>query len=444
MFGTSGIRGPLGTVITTDLGVRLGRSLGEWGATHVVIGRDVRPSGAALVDAVAAGLREYGVDVTDVGMAATPTIARSVAWCDADAGVAVTASHNPSTDNGFKCWLPSGRAFGPAEQSSLEGALEGSINPDRIDPRAAPARSRWNAATERHVEAIVAATSVEGEPTVVVDLGNGAGQVCARALDELGCHVHTVNGQPDGRFPGRPSEPTAANCSALREMVPAIGADLGIAHDGDADRMLAVDATGRWIGGDTILGVFATAVAGNGDQVAFPVDTSLAVEDALASVGASAIRTRVGDVFVADQANEPGVVFGGEPSGTWIFPDETLSPDGPLAAARLVSLVSREGSLAELADAIPAYPIRRKAIEVTDKPRVMERVSAVIDELDGDVETIDGVRLATDHGWLLIRPSGTEPIVRLTAEAREEKRADALLETGESVVREAIEAETPP
>lgn len=440
MFGTSGIRGPVGEDVTAQLGTNLGTALAAWGANRVVVGRDARQSGAYLKEAVRSGLRQGGVDVVDVGVAATPTIARTVGWREADAGVAVTASHNPPADNGFKLWLPSGQAFRPREQTEIEGLLDESIDEMAVRWDEVGALDRWDRANERHVEALITATSLPEPLHVVVDIGNGTGQMTARALDALGCKVATINGQPDGGFPGRPSEPNAENCADLRSIVPAVGADLGIAHDGDADRMRAADHTGRFLSGDALLAIFGAATATAGDRVVAPVDTSLAVEDALAAHDIDLVRTRVGDVFVAEGIQETNAVFGGEPSGAWIWPDQTFCPDGPLAACRLVELVADQEPLAAQVDRIDTYPIRRDALEVQDKPGVMEFVTQQIHATYDSVETIDGVRVSTDDGWFLIRPSGTEPVVRVTAEARDPARASALLEDASTVVRNGRES----
>ncbi|HKJ59321.1 MAG TPA: phosphoglucosamine mutase, partial [Halobacteriales archaeon] len=206
MFGTSGIRGPVGEVVTADLAVSLGRALGI-DADRVVVGRDPRDSGRFLADALAAGLRESGTDVVRLGLAATPTIARSVAWRDADAGVSVTASHNPPEDNGLKLWQPSGQAFDAPLRETITDRIEsGAFEPAAWDE--VGGSSRWDAHAH-HLEALLDAVSVERELSVVVDVGNGAGGLTADALLELGCDVQTLNAQPDGAFPGRPSEPTA-------------------------------------------------------------------------------------------------------------------------------------------------------------------------------------------------------------------------------------------
>ncbi|ELZ07842.1 phosphoglucosamine mutase [Natrialba aegyptia] len=435
MFGTSGIRGTVGDEVTADLALAVGRAVASEGYDSVVLGRDVRESGTMLVDAVAAGLRECGTDVIEVGIEATPTVARSIAHLDADAGIVVTASHNPETDNGLKLWTPSGKAFGPEQRN----AIERRIREDDYELGAwdeLGTRRRYEDAAAFHADAIADAVDIEGSPTVIVDVGNGTGGITAAVLDDLGCTVETLNGQPDGSFPARPSEPNADTLETLATVVEHTDADLGIGHDGDADRMMAVDETGTFVPKDALLAVFAREAAGEGDRVAAPVDTSLAVDDALTAVGASLTRTQVGDVYVAERATEADVSFGGEPSGAWIWPAETLCPDGPLAACKLVAFVASRGPLSELAGEIEQYPIRRTSIEVTDKTAVMnavrERVTASYDEVD----TLDGVRVETDDGWFLIRASGTEPLVRITAEARAAAAAERVFDEASSLVED--------
>lgn len=435
MFGTSGIRGPVGEEVTADLALRVGRALGvETG--RVVAGRDPRASGETLVDALTAGLRELGTDVIDLGIAATPTIARTVGWRDADAGVAVTASHNPSADNGLKLWQPSGQAYDSAGRERITARIEADdyeLQPwDGLGTRTSADGAR------RHVEALVEAAGGAGalDLDVAVDLGNGAGGVTVEALIGAGCAVETLNAQPDGRFPGRPSEPTEENCTALSTLVAGGEYDLGIAHDGDADRTRAVAGDGTFLSGDALLSLFAVDAAEAGDRVAVPVDTSLAVEDFMAEDDVSVIRTPVGDVHVAEAATAEDVAFGGEPSGAWIWPEATLCPDGPLAAIRLAVLAAAKPIGTRL-EAIPSYPIRRASIECEDKEATMAAVETQVLEHYDTVETLDGVRVELDAGWFLIRASGTQPLVRLTAEARSERRADELLAEARALVEDA-------
>ena len=434
MFGTSGVRGRVGETVTPALAVSVGRAVAA-DADRVVVGHDPRTTGPALVDALSAGLVGGGADVVDLGLAATPTVARSVGRCEADAGVSVTASHNPPEDNGLKLLGPDGGGFDAERQAAVAELVEGP--PAWADWRAYGVREPWGRARERHVAAVLDAVGA-ADLEVVVDVGTGAGGLTVDVLEGMGCSVAAVNAQPDGAFPGRPSEPTAEHCGVLRRFVEARGADLGVALDGDADRLLAVTASGRWVGGDVLLALFATAEAGAGDRVAAPLNTSLAVDDALEAVGAELVRTRVGDVAVAERTREPDVVFGGEPSGAWIWPDETRCPDGTLAAAKLAELVAGRGPLDALVGAIETHPIRRTAIETSEAAAAMAAVAEAVDGRYDDVGTLDGVRVDLGDAWFLIRPSGTQPLIRVTAEARSADRAEAVFAAARELVEEAI------
>ena len=429
MFGTSGIRGPVGETVTADLALSVGRALGI-DADRVVVGRDPRESGELLLDAVTAGLRESGTDVIDLGVAATPTVARAVRGEDGDAGVVITASHNPPADNGIKLWQPTTQAFDTARQNTVADRIESEAF-DLVAWDDLGTRRRRDGA-DAHVEAILDAVSVTSPPDVVVDLGNGAGGVSVEALTQVGCDVETLNAQPDGAFPGRPSEPTAENCESLTALARATGR-LGIAHDGDADRLRAVTEDGEFVSGDTLLAILARDAAAPGETVAAPVNTSLAVDDYLAADDIDVVRTRVGDVSVAERASEPGVAFGGEPSGAWIWPAQALCPDGPLAAAKLVELAA-ERPLAERVDDIEAYPIHRDSVSVTEKAAVMERIHERVQAEYDDVTTLDGVRVDLGDAWFLLRASGTQPLIRITAEARDPERANTVFEEARGIV----------
>lgn len=438
MFGTSGVRGPVGEEVTASLALAVGRALGVE-TDRVVVGRDPRESGRLLTDALTAGLRESGTHVLDTGLAATPTVARAVGWQDADAGVSVTASHNPAPDNGIKLWQESGQAFDEEDQDRIARRIED----ERFDlvPWDELGDRTEIDATAHHAAALRKAVTLDEPQTIALDLGNGAGGVTIDALSGLDCAVETLNAQPDGRFPGRPSEPTPENCESLRELVETTDASVGLAHDGDADRLRGVTGAGEFLSGDVLLALFARAAVVESDvenpNVAVPVDTSLAVADALAPLGASVTYTRVGDGFVAARATRESVVFGGEPSGAWIWPDQTLCPDGPLAACRLVALAS-ERPLAERAAGIDTYPIRRESIETTEKRRVMERVETRVETEFADVRPLDGVRVDLDDGWFLIRASGTQPLVRVTAEARDPETCESVFETATTLVTDAL------
>ena len=437
MFGTSGIRGRFGETVTAELALDVGRALASEGYGHVVVGRDARKSGRVLADAVDVGARGCGADVTRLGTAATPTIARSIGWLDADVGVSVTASHNPAPDNGIKLFSPTGRAFDPDERRAVRDRIDDDLFTSATYDSTGDT-STWGHAAARHVDHLVDRFDPTRDLTVVVDLGNGVGHVTVDALSALGCDVVTLNATPDGSFPGRPSEPTADNCGDLSALVATTDADLGIAHDGDADRMRAVTEDGEFVLGDALLAVFARETLEAGATVAVPVDTSLAVEDAVCDAGGSVERTPVGDVHVAGAAARDGVVFGGEPSGTWIWPEETLCPDAPYAACRLVAAVARS-PLSTLVEAIDTYPIRRASVRTDDRAAAMTRVERRVRARYDDVDTTDGLRVETDDGWFLIRPSGTEPLVRVTVECRDHSQVGDRLEATTDLVEAAVD-----
>lgn len=412
-FGSSGIRGPYGSVATVDLALALGRAIGA-DARRVLVGRDARISGPALEAAAVAGLLAAGCEVELAGVAPTPAIAR--AGRAFDASLVVTASHNPAPDNGFKVWNPDGKAFDGRQRRRIEEALAKPAAPGAAwSALATP--TRHPRVVPDHIEAIRALVGDLARPLkIVVDAGNGAGCVEApMLLSAMGARVVTLNAQPDGAFPGRPSEPSPENLKDLSETVRRTGADLGIAHDGDADRCVAVREDGVVVPGDELAILFARASGAR--RVVVPVDMSMALDDALP--GVEVVRCRVGDAYVSETIVEKGAQWGGEASGAWIFPEMSLCPDGPLAAAHVAALVAREGALSPLLSDLPRYPIERGSVRV--RP---DALAAAVDAAAarlakaGEVSTIDGVRVDLGDGWILVRASGTEPKIRVTAEAR--------------------------
>ena len=433
MFGTGGIRGPVGETIGTNLAIRLGRALGSEAET-VVVGRDVRASGRLLERALVAGIEECGGDVIRIGVESSPTIARSVSWLGADLGVAVTGSHNPAGDNGFKLWTAEGRALSRSDyRRVVRRANAGTVSLAAADEIGST--SRRDDCRDRHRSELLAAFDSLAGLSAVVDLGNGAGRLTADVLDELGCEVLTLNSQPDGTFPGRPPEPTAATCERLGHVVQSTDADLGIAHDADADRMLAVDERGQFVAGDELFALFASAAAGAGRQVAVTVDTSSLVEQAVRAAGGEIVRTAVGEMAVADAMDAPQVVFGGEPSGLWIWSDHARCPDGHLAACKLVELVRENGPLStQLAGFSGRYTTRRACLDADAKYDAIDRIRRRLDGAYSRIDTTDGIRIETDNGWVLIRASGTEPVVRITADAADRTAADRLFERARELV----------
>lgn len=408
--------------MTPELALCVGKALGElYGIT--VVGRDPRTSGPMLSAALIAGVLSAGAGVVDAGLVSTPTLARGAS--DYKCGAMVTASHNPAPYNGIKLWNPDGMAFDEKQQEEIEAAIDSrSFRVATWDE--VGGLSRRDDLVERHIDAILRDIG-SAKARVVVDCGCGAtSTITPYLLREMGCEVVAINAHADGHFPGRDPEPTEENLALLKSTVRSVQADLGIAHDGDGDRMVAVAGDGTFVGGDTLLAIFARREVRRGLVV--PVDASMVVEDLLPE--AKVWRTRVGDVYVASELKRRGADFGGEPSGTWIFPKATFCPDGVYAAARLVSIVA-DRPLASLAQEVPRYPMIRGAVayDASKRASIERTLDRALRGLGAEVTTPDGWRLQFEDGWALVRFSGTEPKIRVLAESREEPRAKEIYST---------------
>jgi phosphomannomutase/phosphoglucomutase len=266
-------------------------------------------------------------------------------------------------------------------------------------------------------------------------------------LRRLGCQVITLNGHVDGTFPGHLSEPTESNLADLVRTVPAVGADLGIAHDGDADRAVFVDGKGRYLPGERILTLLAAQAAEEHPKavIVTPVSSSMSVEEVVKARGGSVVYTRVGSPVVTRAMLAHHAAFGGEENGGLIFPEFQLARDGAMTAAKLLDLLARRSvSLAEAVDGMPQYHLvkQKTACPVELRPQVLEHLTAESRTKGESPITLDGIKLVYPDGWVLLRPSGTEPLIRVFAEAKSAARADALARDGMERVRSAVDALT--
>jgi phosphoglucosamine mutase len=425
LFGSSGIR----TVFNKELlniAFRAGLGVGKTYA-NVVIGTDTRTSRDAMKHAVISGLLASGARCTDAGITPTPTLAFITR--EFDAGVMVTASHNPPEYNGVKLLNPDGSSFDLLQQAHIEEAILAESF-DTAKWEEIKACGLYEGAIEHHIESILTHFPEKVKIKVVVDAGCGAASdVTPRLLKKLGCEVVTLNCYNSGFFP-RVIEPVAANLGELCRAVKESGAACGIAHDGDADRMMAVDDRGRFITGDVMLALFASALGVR--EVVTTLDASMTIEE----MGLKVRRTKIGDTWVSDELKKGGN-FGGETSGAWIFPAISLCPDGIYAAAQVASIAGKH-KLSDLVDAVPVYPLVRGSI--TSEGVVMNRLESKLKDMKPvSVSNTDGMRLGFKDGWLLVRPSGTEPKIRLTAEAKTEMRARQLYDGGLKAVEDSIE-----
>ncbi len=442
LFGTSGIRGKIGHAITSELALKMGRALSTLlgPGCKVVVGYDSRTSNHMLERALSAGILEGGCDVLLLGLAPTPLVGYATKKLGADAGVMITASHNPPQDNGLKVWNSDGMAYRPHQEEALEEIVfNGKFS-------LAPWDSIGKVEDIRHISKeyvndLLNFVKIEPGLKVVVDCANGAASYLSPfLLRKAGCDVITLNSQPDGFFPGRMPEPSAANLQDLMRMVKATNADMGIAHDGDADRMVAVDENGEFADFDKLLSLIASEIGG---CVVTTVDASSSIDMALEGKG-KVIRTKVGDVHVADAIEKYNASFGGEPSGTWIHPDFCMCPDGILSALKLIALVKNKGPLSKLLEDIPSFPTMREVIncQESQKTDIMEKTKEDFPHLFSDVSESnlkDGVRLSLENGgWVLIRPSGTESYIRITLGGRTTEEAQEIMDKSKKFLGELI------
>ena len=440
LFGTSGIRGKIGSEVTCELALNVGKSLAHYIGNEgsVVLGYDTRTTNKMLDQAIAAGLLESGVDVIKIGMVPTPLVGYATEKLDADAGIMLTASHNPSQYNGIKLWNKNGMAYTSNQEKEIEEIYANkaytSVTWDKVGKLSVNEEIKG-----KYVDDLVDMVDIKEGLKVVIDCASGAGsEISPLVFRKAGCEVTTLNSQPDGFFPGRNPEPNAENLQTLMKTVVAIGADLGIAHDGDADRMITVDEKGNISPFDSLLALISKEFDGD---IVTTVDAGLCMDE---SVKGKVYRTPVGDVNVAEVLIEKNASFGGEPSGTWLHPDFCMCPDGILSGLRMAELVSNKGKLSDLLDEIPSYPNIREKITCSKeaKIKVMENMEDLLTGAFDDiveVNSVDGVRLTfSDDSWVLVRPSGTEDYVRITLESRDEARAEEIKETCVKIINENL------
>lgn len=431
LFGTSGVR-KLVDELSDEFVGKLAFSLATYTDDPVIaVGRDTRPSSKRLSVVFSSALTRVGKDVVDLGVATTPTV--GMATEDYGTGIVVTASHNPPEWNGFKFWAD-GRAYSPAQERSIEKIFY-SGNFAGLSRK--PGSIRKEDYAEKHIKRVISNLGKVKKPVkILLDCANGAGTlVTPILLRRMGCDVIAINTEMEGRF-AHGLEPTAKNLEETCKLVKENGADVGVVHDGDADRSAAIGADGRLIDWDDFLAVLAYGKR----KVVTTVDASMRIDD----VASEVIRTPIGDVAVADAICKFGADFGGEPSGSMIFPEVHLFPDGPLAAAVIAKMVS-EGRFYETLKKIKKYPVERlkifymKGVDPSEimgalKPKLLKEFrDEVLEETD-----VDGVRLTLSGGWFLVRPSGTEPCIRITAEAKTKKKLAEIVERSKKCVEKVL------
>ncbi|WP_203136290.1 phosphoglucosamine mutase [Microbacterium sp. JZ31] len=447
LFGTDGVRGLANGTLTADLALSLAQAtavvLGQGRSAEarraagrraeVVIGRDPRISGQFLSAAVSAGLAASGIDVYDAGVVPTPGLAFLVADRDADFGVMVSASHNPAPDNGIKIFARGGVKL-PDE---VERRIEAALADDKLLPTGADVgRIRVFAdAEDRYVLHLLQSlpNRLDGIH-VVLDCAHGAAAgVSPETFRDAGAKVTVIGAEPDGININDGVGST--HLDNLAEAVVAVGADVGIAHDGDADRCLAVDAQGRVVDGDQIMAILAASMKERGvlakDTLVATVMSNLGLHRAMRERGITVLQTAVGDRYVLEAMNEGGYSLGGEQSGHVIMSEFATTGDGLLTGLHLLAEMARTGkSLAELASIMTVYPQVLINVKDVDRTRVAdEGVQDAVREVEAELG---------DTGRVLLRASGTEQLVRVMVEAADEATAQRAAERLADVVRERL------
>ena len=447
LFGSSGVRGLVNVTLTPVLAAKLGLAVATFSkAGEVLVGRDTRVSGLMLESALVSSLLAAGVRVSRLDVVPTPVLAYLTRKLGADAGFMITASHNPPQYNGIKVFDGNGIAYDEEKQNEIE-RLMASEGFRLAEWRDVGDTLHFNGAF-LYNEMILKNVKLNKKPYVLLDLGCGATCNVAPALfKSLGCKVTAINAQPDGYFPCRSPEPNAESLKSLTEIVCNLGADVGIAYDGDGDRVAFVDEKGGFVDFDRVLAAYAAHVVkkSHGGTVVTNVEASMCVEKMVEAYGGRVVRTRVGDVYLAEAMEKHGAIFGGEPCGAWIHPQFHYCPDGLLSSVLLLEALEDEDvSLSEFVSSAPKYPTLRENVPCENKVKykVVEKIGEELASVFPNfkqVSTVDGVRLTLEEGWILVRASGTEPLIRLTVEGESLKTANEIMEKGLSLVKKLVE-----
>lgn len=447
LFGTNGVRGVVGSKeMDCQFAIRLGLAIGTYMRGTVMICTDARTSKDMLKAACASGLMASGCHVLDCGVVPTPTLQYAVKTYKEKAagGVVITASHNPPEFNGIKCIHSDGTEMSREQEEAIE-ALYHSSSFSRADWTRIGRMVPYTTAIDRYIGGIMSKVDVmsirRANLRVALDCGNGAGAlVTPKLLERLGVRYVTLNADPNGAFPGHDSEPTPENTEDLTKLVRSGGFDMGMVHDGDADRTIFVDENGRYLYGDRSLAIVAKYVCSQraGRTVVTTVGSSMAVEDAVKMEGGNVIYTMVGSPVVARVMMKEGGAFGGEENGGLIFPEFQYCRDGAFAVAKMLEIVSHAGRLSKVNDAIPQYSQFKTKVGCPEGKKASVMTGILRAAKSGRVDTTDGAKVFYEDGWVLIRPSGTEPIVRIFTESRTPERAKELAETSKKLVEKLI------
>ncbi len=446
VFGSSGTRGIVNESLTPSFAMEVAQAAGSvWDDDRVGIARDTRVTGEMIADAVASGLASVGTDIDRLGVTPTPA-AQAYAERAGIPVVIVTASHNPPEFNGIKLVGSDGVGLSVDELERIEEVFL--ADDSNTTAWNAVGRSRRvETANDDYLDELLDVVDVDriagANLTVALDPGHGAASLTSpQFFRTLGCDVVTVNAQPDGHFPGRDPEPIPENLADLGRLVRTTDADLGIAHDGDGDRAIFFDEQGEYMEGDATLAALVAAELDPGETTVSAVNVSQRLVDAVSAADAELELTPIGSTYIVSRIRELqkqgiSVPIAGEGNGGLFFPRYRLARDGAFTAARFLELVASRNASEIVAPYSGYHNIRVNLTyeDRTERDAMLDAAAEWARDVDAALSTQDGIRLDYGDAWVLTRPSGTEPLIRLYAEAGSEQRAQELVDH----VREALE-----
>ncbi len=447
LFGTNGIRGIPGQDLTLDFVTEMAQSIGSYflGPKSLIIGKDVRNSSPALSKAVLSGVLSSGANAEEADVAPTPAHQFAVRSLGYSGGIIVTASHNPSQYNGMKVVGSDGVEISRDTERELE-RIYYEKKYKKADWKSIGRAGRETRVIENYIRGIMSQVNVpkiqESKFTIVMDVGNGAQAVAAPYMGErLGCRIITINGQPDGNFPGRGPEPTPSNLQDLSNAVKSYHAAFGVAYDGDGDRSLFCDENGEIYWGDRTGSLLVDFLLEKhaGGPVVTTVSTSQLVGIIAQNRGAKVIWTTVGAVDVSRAMVNTGAPLGLEENGGFFYGPHIPVRDGAMTTALILdALASRKLSFSKAIGALPKFYQKKAKFECPNdkKAQVMKYLESK--SQNEKIDRTDGLKIWSDHTWILLRPSGTEPLIRVYAESDDEQKLDSTYERFQSFVKEAI------
>jgi phosphomannomutase/phosphoglucomutase len=446
LFGTNGVRGIVNEDMNCELAQNLGMAIGTYiNSGSVAIGTDTRTSNEMLKSAIISGLLSTGSSIIDLGIVPTPVVQYYVKLTNIQHGIIITASHNPPSFNGIKCVDSDGTELSRDKEEEIEELyFNKTFNKVSWDEMGTVQKDEG--AVESYIRGILdnidSGVTKKANLKVVLDCGNGAGGfVSPYLLERMGCKVVTLNAHPQGTFPGHESEPTPENLKDLIKATVNFGADLGIAHDGDADRTIIVDEKGTYLYGDRILALVTKEFLqkNKGGLIVTTVASSLALGDIVKEMKGEIIYTKVGSPIVAREMMRKEAIFGGEENGGLIFPEHQFCRDGGMAAAKVVEIIAGHGKpLSQLISELPKYHLFKTKVECPDEKKEPALVNFAKEMQGKEVDTTDGVKINGEDSWVLVRPSGTEPIYRIFAEAKNFEKAKEIAEENKRIIEEII------